>query len=36
MFSERSRAQNLAVAEAPLPEDADLLDRLTPQELAEG
>jgi aryl-alcohol dehydrogenase-like predicted oxidoreductase len=36
MFSERSRAQNLAVAEAPLPEDADLLDRLAPQELAEG
>jgi aryl-alcohol dehydrogenase-like predicted oxidoreductase len=29
MFSEASRAANLAVARAPLPEDADLLDRLS-------
>ena len=28
MFSEASRAQNLAAAEAPLPDDVDLLDRL--------
>ena len=35
MFSEASRARNLAVAAAPLPEDAGLLDRLTPQ-VAEG
>ncbi len=36
MFSEASRAQNLAVAGAPLPDDADLLDRLALQEAAEG
>ncbi len=36
MFSEASRARNLAVAEAPLPADADLLDRLAPQAVAEG
>jgi aryl-alcohol dehydrogenase-like predicted oxidoreductase len=35
MFSETSRARNLAFAAAPLPEDADLLDRLSPQ-VAEG
>ena len=34
MFSERSRAANLAVADAPLPGDADLLDRLAPQPAA--
>jgi aryl-alcohol dehydrogenase-like predicted oxidoreductase len=28
MFSATSRARNLAIAEAPLPEDADLLDQL--------
>jgi aryl-alcohol dehydrogenase-like predicted oxidoreductase len=36
MFSEASRAQNLAVAEAPPPEDAGLLDRPALQEVAGG
>jgi len=36
MFSEASRAENLAVAGAPLPEDGSLLDRLAAQEAAAG
>ena len=36
MFSAASRAENLAVAAAPLPEDGSLLDRLSAQEAAAG